>query len=247
MKNKLFVLFAGIKLLTLGLFVLSSCSQGITPGDHAEKFLTAMSTGDLETAKLMVDNDSESVIISVDQAGVKVNGKKANIIIVDETTKGEQSIVKFKYGEDGKVNTLRLKSGEEDWEIRIDGDSEDIVIGEESLKEVLAGVDLTVEEALEMSSDAVKAGLKVAGKALEGLGKILQGVSEDINLENIDLDNINLENLNLKDLDANLEKLGKDLEDLEINFEGSEEDMEKAKAELTKALEKMKEAFEEKK
>ncbi len=247
MKNKLLLFFAAFKLLTIGLFVLSSCSRGVTPGDRAEKFLTAMSTGDMETAKLMVDEESESVIISVDKAGVKVNGKKANIIIVDETTKGKQSIVKFKYGEDGKVNTLRLSGGEEDWEIKIDGDNGDIVVGEESIKEILADVDLTVAEALSLSSDAVKAGLNVAGKALEGLGKLLQGASEDLNLKDLDLDNLNLEDLNLQDLEANLEKLGEDLEDLDINFEGSEEDIAKAKKELTKALKKLEEAFEDRK
>lgn len=223
--------FSFMLLAAIGISLFTSCARELTPGERAEAFLVAMSEGDTEAARKMVSEEGESVILAVEKSDAVRRGKKAKIKIVEEHRKGDHAVIKYKYDDSRKVRTIHLQENGGEWEVVMDRHSNDIVIGEESLREILHDVDITLDEALSLSADAVDAALTVAGKTMEELGKLLQDVSKDVKI------NIEGSEDDLREAGAELRRAIRDItENIEINIDGSEEEWEEARREIRKAL-----------
>lgn len=234
MKIKSFLFFLFVA--TLGSSLFFSCAKQNTPSSQAKEFLDVMSKGDFEQAKVMVDEDSENVIVSLEKAKKSVEGKASDITIISEKHKGDVATVKYKYGDSNKVNEIELTNVEgEEWKVVMDRRSKDIAVGEESVGEILNEVDLSIEEVLSLSGDAIEAAMDLAGKTLEGLGKILQNKSGDIKLK--------LEGSE-EDIQEAKDGLIEALREMKIDFEGSEKDIEKAKEDIKDVIKEMKDKFE---
>jgi len=222
----------------LGLIALLSvsvlfyaCEDEASAQKAADEFLTALKDGELDKAKEMVEENSEKLIKTIEKTADKIKKSDAQINIIEEESDGNTSVVKFRYDDDSKVQVLRLnKKDDGEWNIKLDGDSEDILVGDETIEDIISDLDIDVDELLELSETAINelvkssgSLLKIASSILSKAGDILKNTGDSISI-------------NSKEFEEYVEKFA---EEHKIDFEKAKEDLLKAKEEIEKAAQEL--------
>ena len=136
--------------------VLWACS-GASPKQVAEKFLTAMNTGDYAEAKKLASKDSQ-MAVGLAEANSKDKPAEAKKIEIGEETVSENSAV-VKYKEDGENRTLKLVKEDGSWKATWSKDDMDpgpAMTGELFLKAMAKG---DIEEAKKHATRDAQASL----------------------------------------------------------------------------------------
>ncbi len=227
---KSFSLFTYIVLIGSSI-VFYSCTDDMTPQQAADEFLTALADGEFDRAQLMVEKGSEKLIKTIEKTADQIEKGKSKITIVDQNGDEHSSIVKFKYDDSNKINSLRLKRDDgEDWSISINNDNGDLMVGDQTVEEILGDLDINIKEALTMSEAAIEDLVeKYSGGVLKFTGSILKQVGELMEKNgngDIDID------VDSKDFENSIKKLA---EDSDIDFEKAKEDLLKAVREISEA------------
>ncbi len=218
-------------LAIVGLSYLTySCTEA-SAADKAEAFLTALANGDLESAQNMAEKDTKDLLKKIKKSEKKIKKGDSKVIILGEDSDGEEAVVRFRYDDSEDVNVLHLSlNDKEGWQIAIDDKNEDIMIGDQSMKDLLYDLNTTLQRALEAGALALdqlltsdNGILKIASELLKMGGDAASQMADSINI-------------NSSDFERAIEKLKNE----------DNPELEKAKEELKKAAEKLKEIFEEK-
>lgn len=181
--------------LGLGSMTLYSCLFEASAADKAEEFLTALSDGDLKKAKSMSNAQTEKVLEKIRKSNKKISQGKSKVIILEDDTSGDKAVVKFRYDDSEEVNTLHLSLDDEEWKISIDDNNGDIMVGDQSMKELLNGLNYTLQKALELGSIALdnfltgdNGLLNIAGEILKMSGDAAGQFADSININSGDLE-----------------------------------------------------------
>ncbi len=227
-KQSIFIL-----LLVLGLvgFTAQSCITDASAADTAEEFLTALSEGNLDKAQNMAEDGTKSLLKSIKKSHKDIKKGNQKVIILNDDQNGDAATVKFRYDDSDEVNVLHLSLDNEEWKIAIDDKNEDIMIGDQSMKELMGDLNTTLQRAIEVGAVALDNFLtgdngliKVASELLKMSGDAASQMADSINISSSDFE--------------------KAIQELSSK---NNPELEEAKNELKKAAEKLKEIFNDKK